>query len=146
MANRYKHPLYQTFWHMHARADELKVPVHAAWQDIATFEADVGPRPGPGWVFARIDPSKGYTPENTQWEPRYAMLERPAIRYDVGGGRKLTMRQAAAETGIPIACLRSRIYIQGLTMQEAIRVPSQAGKRRIENERQKDPVHHRRPV
>jgi hypothetical protein len=42
------------------------IGICAEWDDFAVFLADVGPRPN-GTTLDRIDPQKGYEPQNVRW-------------------------------------------------------------------------------
>lgn len=46
------------------------VEMHQAWRDFERFLADVGQPPSEGMVFARLDKSMGFTPENCAWISR----------------------------------------------------------------------------
>lgn len=44
------------------------ITVSPKWRDsFASFYADVGPRPGPGYSLDRIDPDGNYEPGNCRW-------------------------------------------------------------------------------
>ena len=54
------------------------VALHQPWLKFETFYADLGPRPGRGFILCRLDPDVGFVPGNVQWMTRkeWGLLQR----------------------------------------------------------------------
>jgi len=68
-------PTYVTWINMRARVRNQEgcykgVDMDPRWFKFEAFLLDVGDRP-PGYELGRIDPTKGYWPNNVQWQPRH---------------------------------------------------------------------------
>jgi len=111
-----------------ARAGDKRRPEYQAWQTMLhgqdarvcarwqapagrgfkAFLADLGPRPTPQHRLVRRDPARPFTPGNTAWveSPPRAGVPRRLITVR---GRRMTLRDAAAEAGIAYATLCKRL-------------------------------------
>jgi hypothetical protein len=111
------------------RADGRASPEYAAWQaalhrsggaavcrrwragggrGFAAFLADLGPRPGPRHRLVRHDPSRAWAPGNCAWvegAPRRGVPRRLVTHR----GRRMTLAEAAAATGVGYATLCKRL-------------------------------------
>lgn len=80
------------------------------WQSFANFLEDMGQRPSPLHSVDRIDPSKGYSPDNCRWAThKEQSLNRANTRYLYVEGKKLTYQEVADKYGISVGALRSRV-------------------------------------
>ncbi|WP_203073310.1 hypothetical protein [Falsiroseomonas ponticola] len=105
-----RRPEYQAWQTMRLRG---AAPVCARWQAPAgrgfqNFLADLGRRPSPAHRLVRLDPSRPFAPSNCRWakNPPRAGVPRRLITVR---GRRMTLREAAAEAGIAYATLCKRL-------------------------------------
>jgi hypothetical protein len=94
------------------------------------FLADVGPRPGQGYVLDRIDNDGDYEPGNCHWAPYtpQSRNRRCVRKITYAGGTISTVELAeelAEATGLNPKLLRSRLN-RGMTIEEAISRPKGA--------------------
>jgi hypothetical protein len=88
-------------------------PVCRRWRagggrGFAAFLADLGPRPGPGHRLVRRDPGRAFAPGNCAWAegaPRRGVPRRLVVYR----GRRVTLRAAAAASGVGYAALCKRL-------------------------------------
>ncbi len=87
-------------------------PVCRRWsapngKGFASFLEDMGKRPGPTWRLVRLNPSKGFTPSNCQWEKDVPRRGVPR-RLITWRGRPTPLKQAAEAAGVsyPLLCKR----------------------------------------
>lgn len=79
------------------------------WADFAQFLADMGERPV-GTTLDRIRNAEGYKPDNCRWAtPTEQLNNRRNNVFLEHNGRRLTLAQWSAETGIPFSTLRLRL-------------------------------------
>lgn len=95
---------------MFARYGGRGISVCASWRDsFERFLADVGPRPE-GKTLDRRDNDKNYEPENVRWATRAEQnRNRSNTRFVDFKGRKIPLKQAAEELGVPYDRLLKRI-------------------------------------
>lgn len=91
--------------------------------DFLNFLEDMG-TPAPGLELDRIDNNGNYCKENCRWVSRtqQARNTRKNHRFTLGD-RLLLLSEAAEEFGILLNTLSTRIYAQGLSLEEALTKP-----------------------
>lgn len=121
-----------------ARKDDRRRPEYQAWQTMLhrsgaavcarwqapsgrgfqNFLADLGRRPTRAHRLVRIDPARPFAPSNCRWvkNPPRAGVPRRLITVQ---GRKMTLREAAAQAGIAYATLCKRLE-RGWTSRRAL--------------------------
>lgn len=68
---------------------EIGVTVCDRWHDVRNFYEDMGDRKK-GWSIERIDPERGYEPENCFWVPmKYQAKNRRGWKHTEDGKRKI---------------------------------------------------------
>ena len=99
------------------------------WLEFENFYADMGDPPFKRASVERKDTNKGYYPENCIWADRDTQNNntRKSVRFTVNG-EELTLKEMAERSGINQKTLSSRIYIYGMTAQEAFTAPVLAPK------------------
>ena len=97
----------------------------ARWESFGVFYADMGDRPD-GMTLDRIDPTKGYNPENCRWATRkeQSCNKRNNVILTLNGVSK-TLPEWAEELGIHIKTLRNRIKESGWSQEQALTLPVQ---------------------
>ena len=129
MNSRCKDPLNKKFKYYGARG----ICVCEQWdrdRGINTFWrllADVGPRPGPGYILDRIDNDGDYEPGNCRWSTHtQSSRNRRCVRkvkYARGMIATVELAQELAEaTGLSRAMLRNRLN-RGMTVADAVSRP-----------------------
>lgn len=88
--------------------------------DFAAFLRDMGPRPN-GTTLDRIDVNGGYEPGNCRWatasEQARTRTDNVVVEHD---GRRLVLKDFAAEMGVSYKSLHSRVKYRGQTPAEAV--------------------------
>ena len=129
MRQRCSNPNRRNFIHYGGRG----ITVCARWQAFASFLADIGNRPGPGYSIERIDVNGNYEPGNVKWatviEQRNNMRSNHWIEID---GRRLTIGAWAKERGIDERLIRIRIR-RGASERDAVMWPvlPNTGRKRV---------------
>jgi hypothetical protein len=96
-----------------------------AWRNsFETFLADMGPRPSLDHSVGRIDSDKDYGPNNCRWATRLEQANnKRSNRLFTVDGKTLTMKQWAAEVGLPYGCLIQRINKLKWPIERALTEP-----------------------
>ncbi len=109
--NDRRRPEYQAWQTMLHRSGDA--PVCAGWRaaggrGFENFLADLGRRPTRDHRLVRIDPARPFAPANCRWmkNPPRAGVPRRLITVQ---GRRMTLREAAAQAGIAYATLCKRL-------------------------------------
>lgn len=100
------------------------------WREsLASFIADMGPRPSAHHSIERIDNDGPYSPENCRWATRTEQNRntRQNVPLTVGGVTKC-LAEWAAEVGLSESTLHSRIK-RGWDHERAVRQPADITKR-----------------
>lgn len=109
------------------------ITVCTAWLAPDGFDAflrDMGPRPSSKHSIDRIDNNAGYSPENCRWATIFGQARnRRTNRLHLFRGELKTLPEWSEITGIPIACLASRMH-RKWTVDKALTVPSKGRKSR----------------
>jgi hypothetical protein len=83
------------------------------WRAFPGFLQALGTCP-PGHQLARLDTSKGYTPENTRWLTRSQAMR--IVQQNRGllqhAGQALPLIAWSEKTGIPVETIRSRLRLR----------------------------------
>ena len=133
-------PEYKTWCNMKARCYNPKssyyvnyggrgIKVCGRWlNSFANFLADMGPKPSPKHSLDRVDVNKGYDKQNCRWATRLeqARNTRGNKRFTMNGVTK-SLVEWSEVSGISYGCLQSRIYRNGMTIEEAIKRPLRGG-------------------
>ena len=100
------------------------IEVCLEWRTFTNFLNDMGEAPFKGATLERANTNKGYNKENVYWASReiQANNTRKSVRFTYNG-KELTLKQLSVESGVLLGTLRSRIYAQGLSVEEAISRP-----------------------
>lgn len=90
------------------------------WADFNNFYRDMGDRPQ-GTTLDRIDPYGNYEPNNCRWADNYTQENnRTNNVYYLIDNEKLTLTQIARKFNISRSNLANKIYINKMTMENAI--------------------------
>lgn len=97
------------------------ITVCKAWSDFATFLADVGLSPGPGWTLDRMNNDVGYKPGNVRWASRATQSRNRRLC----SRRKLDEFKAAKiralyKSGIPSSILAARFKVVQGTINSVV--------------------------
>lgn len=94
------------------------------WKDFWLFVSDMGQKPLPGREYSidRKDNDGPYSPDNCCWSDRLrqANNQRRTVVVDFGGESR-PLQDWCRELGIPASTIKSRVFQQGMTYQEAFR-------------------------
>lgn len=128
-----KTPTYSIWQHIRQRclnptADDYElyggrgIKICEAWNDFATFYADMGERPK-GMSIERIDNNGDYTPENCKWAtPREQASNRRTNRRISIGGETKTLTEWRNHYGIRDETVRFRLK-RGWPIERALSEP-----------------------
>jgi len=93
----------------------LGVSVCDRWNSFENFYKDIGPCPDKTYSIERIDPLKGYSPENCKWIPlKEQQLNRRDTRWVIYCGERVRLQEVASKLKIPYWRL-SRVYVENKT-------------------------------
>lgn len=98
------------------------ISVFPEWvTSFSSFLACIGTKPHPDMSLDRIDNEKGYEPGNVRWATplRQARNRRMSV-FLTHQGRTQHIRDWADELGIGIECIRHRLRVGRLTMDQAL--------------------------
>lgn len=85
------------------------VSICAAWEDYATFERDMSPRPS-GTTIDRINNDEGYSPENCRWATRKEQQRnRRCARYVTIEGDRHLVAALAERSGLKADTILARV-------------------------------------
>ena len=100
------------------------ITVDPDWMKFENFYADMGDAPFPGASIERKDTNKGYSKANCVWADRQTQNSntRKSVRFWVRG-EELSIRELAEKYNINVQTLRSRLYIYGMSAEEAVTTP-----------------------
>jgi hypothetical protein len=88
------------------------------------FFKDMGPAPSPKHSIDRIDVNGSYSMPNCRWATRIEQLLNSRRPYSyVYKGKTMSLGQIAAEHGMNYGSLASRIYREGMSLEEALSKP-----------------------
>lgn len=108
------------------------IKVDPAWRDsFEQFFADMGPKPDKHYSLERIDSNKDYTKDNCKWAtPKEQANNTSRNRMLTYKGQTKSLTLLAEEYGIGRTTLCNRLFIQKLSLEEALTRPLQYGKTR----------------
>lgn len=88
------------------------------------FLADIGPQPSPTHTLDRKDNSRGYWPDNIRWATpkEQSRNQRTTIMVE-WGGRRISLRDAADEVGLPFSCVYLRHHRRGWSLERSLTEP-----------------------
>lgn len=100
------------------------IKVSEEWMDFENFYRDMGDCPYKGATLERRDNNANYCKENVYWASRVeqANNKRNSVRFEFRG-EQLSLRQIADKVGMNPKSLSSRIYGQGMTVEDAVSLP-----------------------
>lgn len=97
------------------------------WAKLATFLADMGPRPSAKHTVERLDNDGPYSPENCKWATRTEQNgNTSATQYYVVDGVRLTLRQvweSKADAVVALDLFRQRVQKYGWPLGDALSTP-----------------------
>lgn len=110
------------------------ITIDPRWNTFAGFLSDMGVRPA-GHSIDRIDNDGPYSPENCKWATRIEqasnMQKTRLVEYH---GNKMTLSELSKITGINLSRLRHRYVVQGLSVEDSIRMPTYSPKRKFRHD------------
>jgi hypothetical protein len=105
------------------RPDYANISVCERWEVYKNFVEDMGHRPE-GMTLDRVDPEKGYHPENCRWaDSSTQQRNKRNNRVLTYLGKTQTLADWEEEVGIARATLNARLNIYGWTPEEALFTP-----------------------
>lgn len=126
---------YKSWWAMIARCTDKEhvsypsyggrgITVCSSWFDYRSFAADMGHRPSSDYSLDRIDPDKGYFPENCRWATRREQQRNKTntVRV-VYKGQSIPLAEAVDLSGLSYQTVRWRLK-QGWSSERAIETPT----------------------
>ena len=123
-------PEYMTWCNMISRCSEFSedhmhyydrgISVCDRWLSFENFLSDMGRRPQ-GLSIDRIDNDKVYEPGNCRWATwRQQLNNKSTNRYIEVDGENISLADASRRYGLNYNTLRSRVYIMGMSGEQAI--------------------------
>lgn len=124
-------PEYMTWVRMRRRCENSEsqdyhnygargIKVCERWKVFANFYADMGERPGKGYMIDRVDNDGDYEPENCRWTTvKESNRNRRNIRFLVIDGIRKGLGEWAEESGTNLETIRSRLQ-RGWDSKEAV--------------------------
>jgi hypothetical protein len=102
----------------------------ARWQDFRAFLLDVGERPSRALTLERVDNDRGYEPGNVVWASRKAQARnRRSNKLVTYKGETMPVAALAERAGVPYMVLWKRLFVSGLSLEEALTRPVRAWNR-----------------
>lgn len=113
-------PEYRSWNHMRQRCNNPNnkkyylygargITVCKEWDTFEQFYCDMGPRPQ-GTSIDRINPLKGYSPDNCRWATPYEQQNHVSnVGLYMFRGKMMTLTDISRETGVPKATLVYRV-------------------------------------
>jgi hypothetical protein len=129
MKSRCYNPNSRSFRNYGARG----ITVCERWKaSFENFERDMG-EPGPGMTLERKDNDGPYDPDNCRWatHPEQCRNHRGNQWVTLPDGRRMILTDYAAEVGIHLGTLWSRMKRYGITAIEAASAPVRGDRRRL---------------
>lgn len=133
MASATKHPLYKRYASMKNRCNNPKkkyyngrgIKVCERWaKSFWLFLDDMGEPPSADCQIDRIDNDGDYTPENCRWAtPKQQQNNRRGNVILEFQGRSQTMQEWCDELGLNKALVRTRLFVYGMSVEEALTRP-----------------------
>ena len=114
-----KHPKYHLY-------GGRGISICERWDSFENFYADMGACPFTRGSIDRIDPDKGYCPENCRWLPLSQQSANRRITVRVGG---VCLAEAARTHGIKESTLRQRIAA-GWPQEKLFKTPKELNTRK----------------
>lgn len=100
------------------------VTVDAPWRDFGTFYQDMGLPPTPEHTLDRIDNALGYSAGNCRWaDTETQQNNRTNGVHITAFGETLSAPQWSRRTGLTKDMIRHRVFVMGMTPEEALRAP-----------------------
>lgn len=99
------------------------IKVCDSWLNFENFYEDMGDRPE-GYGLGRLDPDKGYSPDNCRWVPRRGSgkVKGEGARRITHNGETLGLPDWAIRTGISTRTLHTRLR-RGWPVEKALTTP-----------------------
>lgn len=97
------------------------ITVDPRWDRFKNFWEDMGPAPSKRHTLDRLDNDGPYSPENCVWSDREKQQNnrRNNVFIEAFGERK-TLAQWARSTGLTRDMIRHRVFVMGMTPEEAL--------------------------
>ncbi len=106
------------------------ITVCERWNQYENFIADAGPRPSSRHSLDRIDNDQGYSPENCQWTTRSVQMQNTRrTRMLTFNGETMALTAWARKLGLNPTTIQSRIDVYGWTVEQALTLVPQKGKK-----------------
>lgn len=100
------------------------VTVCAQWRSFSRFFEDMGSPPTPQHTLDRISNARGYEPANCRWADVETQQNNRANGVHITAfGETLSAPQWARRTGLTVDMTRHRIFVMGMTPEQALQAP-----------------------
>lgn len=94
------------------------------WLSFESFISDVGKCPGNGYSLDRIDNNGDYEPTNVRWATQSEQSRNTRRNINVAyGGETMVLKDWSVRLGISYYTLIDRLFIQGLSVDDAFTQP-----------------------